>query len=355
MEETLSNTRFISFHRNQTNPEPMPLSTLTFAYGDQKYEKMCREMAGKDDVLRRKVLIEINEDFHQADKLNFALESSILKQLVKCFTEKDNVIRELASRAVLKVACTEKGREILVNQQIVKDVRKLFDDQEIQIRNNAYTCLINLAQYTFGIDAVIDFEIVPVLVDKLILEKEEEILVLILQLMKILAEGEKAPVLLLNTPVLARLNTHLASRNQFIRELAALNLGSISYNVKGKEKTIEAKSIQPLTKMLFDDVSEVRTAATRALASLAQLKAGKVEIYDLEMLDRIIELLYDDSDQTKLNVVQMISAVGEYPPAREKFKECLEKLREIVIKDKFHFPLVSRFAQTAIDVITWIP
>jgi hypothetical protein len=61
--------------------------------------------------------------------------------------------------------------------------------------------------------------------------------------MKILAEGEKAPVLLLNTPVLARLNTHLASRNQFIRELAALNLGSISYNVKGKEKTIEAKSI----------------------------------------------------------------------------------------------------------------
>jgi len=39
MEEVLSNPRFISFHRNQTNPEPMPLSTLTFAYGDQKYGK----------------------------------------------------------------------------------------------------------------------------------------------------------------------------------------------------------------------------------------------------------------------------------------------------------------------------
>jgi hypothetical protein len=38
-------------------------------------EKMCREMSGKDDVLRTKVLIEINEDFHQGDKLNFALES----------------------------------------------------------------------------------------------------------------------------------------------------------------------------------------------------------------------------------------------------------------------------------------
>lgn len=64
-------------------------------------EKMCREMADNDDVLRTKVLIEINEDFHQADKINFALESNILKELVKCFFEEDNVIRELASRAVL--------------------------------------------------------------------------------------------------------------------------------------------------------------------------------------------------------------------------------------------------------------
>lgn len=75
---------------------------------------MSREMAGTDNILRTKVLIEINEDFHQADKLNFALESDILKQLVKCFSEADNIIRELASRAVVKVACTEKGREILV-------------------------------------------------------------------------------------------------------------------------------------------------------------------------------------------------------------------------------------------------
>jgi len=73
------------------------------------------------------------------------------------------------------------------------------------------------------------------------------------------------------------------------------------------------------------------------------------------MLDRVIELLYDEEDQTRLNVVQMIAAIGEYPPAREKFKECLDKLRDLVNKEKYHFPLVSRFSQTAIDVITWVP
>ena len=36
---------------------------------------MVEEMESKDDVLRKKVLTEINEDFHQADKLNFAIDS----------------------------------------------------------------------------------------------------------------------------------------------------------------------------------------------------------------------------------------------------------------------------------------
>jgi hypothetical protein len=56
----------------------------------------------------------------------------------------------------------------------------------------------------------------------------------------------------LGTPALARLNTHLSSKNAKIRELAALNIGSISFNAYGKERTIEAHSIEPLSRMLFD-------------------------------------------------------------------------------------------------------
>jgi hypothetical protein len=48
---------------------------------------------------------------------------------------------------------------------------------------------------------------------------------------------------ILNTPVLARLNDHLTSSDWKIRQLAAENLGSISYNVDGKLQTIEAGSI----------------------------------------------------------------------------------------------------------------
>lgn len=237
---------------------------------------MSSEMASDDNVLRRKVLIEINEDFHQADKLNFALRSTILSELVRCFKQTDDEIRELASNAVLKVANTELGRKTLVENKLLGNVASLFDDKVTQIRNNSYTCLINLAQFTFGIESIIDTDILRILVEKLVHEKEENILILILTLMNILIEGEMATPLLLNTPVLQRLNEHLISGRWEIRQLAAENLGSISFNESGKESTIEAKSIPPLCVMLTDSVSEVRTSALRALASLAQLKEGKI-------------------------------------------------------------------------------
>lgn len=85
------------------------------------------------------------------------------------------------------------------------------------------------------------------------------------------------------------------------------------------------------------------------------MKEGKVEIYDLDKLNEIVMLLYDKSDQTRLNTVQLIASVAEYPPAKAKFAECLPKLKEMVEVEKDPFPLVSRFAAIAIEVITWVP
>ena len=45
--------------------------------------------------------------------------------------EEDATIRELASRAVIKVAGTKNGREILVEEEIVPRLRELFNDEEV--------------------------------------------------------------------------------------------------------------------------------------------------------------------------------------------------------------------------------
>ena len=201
---------------------------------------------GRDDQLIIKALREVNDDFHDANKINVALDSTILEKLVDCFKDKDDIIRELASRAIMQVARVERGRDILIKEKVVDNIAILFEDEVEKIRANAYNTLIYLSDFQTGIDSVIGFDIIQILVDRLILEPEEPILVQVLSLLKILLEGERAPSIILSTQALSRLNDHLKSENKEIRELAALNLGSISYNERGKEYTIKAESIKPL-------------------------------------------------------------------------------------------------------------
>ena len=67
-----------------------------------------------------------------------------------------------------------------------------------------------------------------------------------------------------------------------------------------------------------------------------------------------MELLKDSDHENRLNAVQLISNVAEYPPAKVEFQNCLEQLREMVGNDDEE-EIVKRFADKAIDIITWKP
>jgi len=75
-------------------------------------------------------------------------------------------------------------------------IRDLFNDEVIQIRANAYKAMIAVAEYTYGIDQIIHLGILPILIDKLVEEKIEVIMILILSLLKVLMEGEMAPMVI---------------------------------------------------------------------------------------------------------------------------------------------------------------
>lgn len=71
--------------------------------------------------------------------------------------------------------------------------------------------MINLAEFTYGIDSVIQFNILSVIIEQLVKEKNQDILILILELLKILNEGESAAVVVQGTHILKYLNGHLKS------------------------------------------------------------------------------------------------------------------------------------------------
>lgn len=51
-----------------------------------------------------------------------------------------------------------------MEDEIIPKIRFLFDDQVTQIRANAYKAMINLAGFTYGVDSIIQFNIISVLI-----------------------------------------------------------------------------------------------------------------------------------------------------------------------------------------------
>ena len=102
MEDQLSNDRIISSHRNKYDYQESPQDTLQFAYGDRRYDKMARDMEEVSNVLKLKILNEINEDFRRADFVTLAILSShLIQNLIQHFKDHNDEIRELASRSLV--------------------------------------------------------------------------------------------------------------------------------------------------------------------------------------------------------------------------------------------------------------
>ena len=58
--------------------------------------------------------------------------------------------------------------------------------------------------------------------------------------------------------------------------------------MEGKFKTVASGSIKVLCPLLKSEVSEVRCSVARCLASLAQLKEGKLQIFANDVMDVIM-------------------------------------------------------------------
>ena len=211
---------------------------------------MAHQLHGTDHILRKKVLIEINEDFHRADFVIASLKAPILPELIACLKEEDDSRRELASSAVMKVAGTELGRQKLVAEGHLKDLKILLRDKVPSIRANAYHALMFIAEYRAEYEAVVESGLLPTLVDLLKEEKEKPIITLALSLLKELCEAETSSKTLLKTKILKRLNKHLNSDDLNVRRQAVANIAALSFKLKGKKQIILCNIITMALKLI---------------------------------------------------------------------------------------------------------
>ncbi len=66
-----------------------------------------------------------------------------------------------------------------------------------------------------------------------------------------------------------------------------------------------------------------------------------------------MDLLFDETEQIKLNIIQLITSVAEHPEGRKKAKASLPRLKEL--KNDPGNEFLVPYIEFAIEIITWTP
>lgn len=149
----------------------------------------------------------------------------------------------------------------------------------MKIRENGYNVFLNIARNHYGCLYLIKNGLVPILVDKILAEKVQVLLIKVLDIIKLLLEGEGGTDSFLSYPPgIARLKGLLKHANFRIRQRAVTDLGSVSFSEQGKRATVYESCTLPVCDLLTDKELPVLDAVTLTLASFTQLKLAKREV-----------------------------------------------------------------------------
>ena len=168
----------------------------------------------------------------------------------------------------------------MVMKKIPKEIRKRIDDEVVEIRRNAYTAMLAMTRMVEGATVLIEIDMVAILVDKLVEEKDDTILQQVHELLRqlLLVEGGTPKLVEIEEIGIERLCGFLESKNWELREATIKNLASFSFDYKGKQLMLEHRCTFRLLPYLKDKYLAVRTATAIALASLVQFNQGKHEV-----------------------------------------------------------------------------
>jgi hypothetical protein len=389
MERLLSYDRLIAFHRNRLDVPQFPTDKLNMAYNDNKFNQFLLQLNSTEDVeLIKKCLKEIYNQLQSGDEVyKYSIKNPELLDRVFDYllyfkvksreitdpsedtyviNENAIIVRTLSSQCFKQFCLILKVKEELHQGNYLKYIYKTFDDPSEDVKLNVYQGLIYFAQSRYGIDVLLENEILQTIIKKITEEKSLKVINLILTLSNEILNAANAPQIALQCGIIPNLKIYLNSTDQAVKENVILNYGSLSLCEQGKKNCVEEGSlITNILKFLKDQESSLKIliASTRFLMSASILKRGKVEIYENNGLESCIDLLSnyslksssDDEDvvQLILNILQIIGNVSEEPRGRKNMNENYLSSVDKFLDDRNRF--IKEQANITRNIIIWKP
>jgi hypothetical protein len=201
-----------------------------------------------------------------------------------------------------------------------------------------------------GVGGVLEVDLIPTLVDRLLAESELILKIPILDTLHWCLMADPLPGL--KCKAIERMQSHLSHEKGDIKWRACRCMYDLTLPHPGKITSVECKLVSDLVPLVRDGNPLVRVHSIATLMSIAVITDGKYAILETNILSSLVELLTESTSEVRLNAVKTLTLLAETPKGKELLKSNLDKVK--LLEGDVH-PVVSKAAKTAYNVITWTP
>ena len=327
----------------------------------------------------KKVIKECYNQLQNGDEVyKFAMENSALFDIIyyymqhfktepedqyKKYYDETRVLASMCFKQFCRVADVKEKLKVC---KYIEEIHLSFEDEVEDVRINVYLGLLYYSQSRYGIDALLENNILVQIIKKLTEEKSLVVINLIMMLINEILNAYTAPQIALREEILLNLKLYINCEDLDVLENTILNYGSVAICEEGKkmcveEGTIIKNFIEKLKTFNKDEKNDINKVAkiligcTRFLMTVSILKRGKEEIYDnngIEILFGLLNGIAKDDPQLILNVIQCLGNVAEEPRARILLRN--DKYLNIIRQYNQHEDeLIKEQAKLTEEIILW--
>ncbi|XP_018563702.1 radial spoke head 14 homolog [Anoplophora glabripennis] len=323
------------------------------AFGRRAMPKLKRELLDKDDSVVIAALQSICDLCHDPEKGYEAVNLKIIDKMVGLALHDNPAIRERTANALQILARLADGKEAIVsNQNLLDNLQICVEDVVSQVRIQIAALLEMIARFWKTADVLVDYGFIPILLVNLINE-HSDIAKIHLETLKSLMYSVGKCIALENDGFNIFLKL-LSLKDVEIVTRACDCLTLLTTSRLGEKMTQEAKLLEALNTLLYDERIEVHTSAASTIMfctikTRSRIAASKIK----GLAKRLIEIAKNrHNPNTQIFALKALLNICEHPAIRKEVKnKYLQDITDIQINSDD--PYLKHYKDILLLIINW--
>ena len=289
------------------------------AFGRPSLRMLWRQLWDSNLQIKRQALERLSLVLHDPEKCFEAIRINTIARLQPLCTQKEDFMRERCAMILLCLVQMDRGREsFMSNLSAVYNLKIMIQDYHFNVRLKSNEVLELLAFNFFAAKVLIDYEFLPIVINNIIEDEENEIVRIHLDILKSLLQTD-AKEEAIDLGALPALMQIIMTFNDDTCSKAEGCLALLMEHAKGKEMAVYDKFLPMLADKLFSEDERVVQKAAACVMNITHTTPSKTLAFQMGLHVRLLDLAKSFRNQElQINCVKALTNISEVPEAREE-------------------------------------